>query len=315
MLDEDFEMELKNNSISTIYTVNTEFEKYYDICGDDFDPVILGIQNYIVVGNDLGFTYDEIRDSIYDDELITSIVTDGLDKLIVLCVAKYAFLNEISGIDKYFHLQRNIYKEVTAIKHGIKGEDVTEDMIATTKLIDDKNSYSVEGDPIVNWDEYFYNVSITVGRNSKCLSRRIGAVLVKDKSIISTGYNGPPRGIPTCDLRWQIDSTFREKYKNIDFSKKICSRKSIGFASGQGLEICVAGHAERNALINAARNGIKTKGTTLYMSCGVPCSACLVEIINAGVVEIVVTTMKTYDESAMYLLENSNLKVRLYDFL
>jgi dCMP deaminase len=212
-------------------------------------------------------------------------------------------------------LKRDIYREVAAIKNGLDTIDVTDNMVDKIKEVDDKNSYSIEGDAITNWDEYFYNVSITVGRNSKCLSRRIGAVLVEDKSIISTGYNGPPRGIPTCDMRWQIDSVFREKYKDVDFSKKICPRKSIGFKSGQGLEICVAGHAERNALINAARNGIKTKGTTLYMSCGVPCSACLVEIINAGVVEIVVTSMRTYDESAMYLLENSDLKIRLYDFL
>jgi deoxycytidylate deaminase len=86
------------------------------------------------------------------------------------------------------------------------------------------------------------------------------------------------------------------------------------------LDVCVAGHAERNALINAARLGIETRGfkhdpTTLYMSCGIPCTPCMVEIINAGVSEIVVTSISFYDQSAEYLLQNSELKIRLFDFL
>lgn len=88
----------------------------------------------------------------------------------------------------------------------------------------------------------------------------------------------------------------------------------LGDGSGIFSHNCVAGHSERNALINAARNGISTKGTTLYMSCGIPCSPCLVEIINAGVKEIVVTKLNDwYDSSSEYLLKNSGLEYRLFD--
>ena len=72
----------------------------------------------------------------------------------------------------------------------------------------------------------------------------------------------------------------------------------MGYKSGEGLQWCIAGHAERNSLINSARMGIKTKHTTLYMDCGIPCTPCLVEIINAGVSEIVVSKTSFYDSSA-----------------
>ena len=178
----------------------------------------------------------------------------------------------------------------------------------------------------MEWDEWYLELCQTVAKKSQCLSRKIGAILVKDKAVISQGYNGPPRGVNTCDERWLIDD---EMQKAAGFDKPqataiykdklegICPRyvPEMGFKSGEGLEWCVAGHAERNALINAARAGIKTKNTIMYMDCGVPCTPCLVEIINAGVKEIVVTKMTFYDQSAQYLLEQSDLKVRVYKHL
>lgn len=178
----------------------------------------------------------------------------------------------------------------------------------------------------ISRDKWFYDLTLIVGSYSKCYSRKIGAVLVRDNSLISTGYNGPPRGVPTCDQRWAIDKAFKEKYGHHiepdetkgttpQDPKGICPRRIIGFPSGQGLEICPAGHAERNALINAARLGIETKGTKLYMSCGIPCTPCTVEIINAGVEEIICSKSTIYDDTAIYLLENNDLKVRIFDFL
>ena len=203
----------------------------------------------------------------------------------------------------------------------IKCEVARELGVPVDKLdeIETKHSYSIQLDNPCSWDEYFHGVCLRVGANSKCHSRKIGAVLVRDKGIISTGYNGPPRGIPTCDQRWLIDKGFIEKYgqhiKKDTITKGICPRRIIGFPSGQGLEICPAGHAERNALINAARFGIKTKDTILYMSCGIPCTPCMVEIINSGVKEIICSSMAIYDETVSYLMENSELKIRLFDFL
>jgi len=144
-------------------------------------------------------------------------------------------------------------------------------------------------------------------------------VLVKDKSIISTGYNSPPRGVPSCDLRWTLDPHFIAKYKDkivvpLDPDKPICPRYSLGAKSGEMLDICAAGHAEENAILNAAWHGISTKGATLFMTCGIPCFRCVVKIINAGIKEIVVTGISFYDDNAEFLLNNSEVKVRFYKF-
>jgi len=150
----------------------------------------------------------------------------------------------------------------------------------------------------MTWDEYYFNLCNAVASNSKCLARKIGAIIVKDKSIISTGYNGPPRGIPQCDNRSGADG--------------VCPRKALGYISGEGLELCIAGHAERNAIVNAARHGIAVKGSIMYMSCPIPCSPCLVEIINSGIEEIVCTKLSYYDMMGEYLIKNSELKIRTY---
>lgn len=169
----------------------------------------------------------------------------------------------------------------------------------------------------MNWDKYFLDICKVVGTNSKCLSRQIGSVMVKDKSIISSGYNGPARGIPSCSERYLIDNPLREalKDKGIDpdnCDHKVCPRRTLGFKSGEGLEWCIAAHSERNCLINAARNGIHTRDTTLYMDCNIPCKECLTEIINAGVSEVVCTERTFYDIMSKFLIKNSELRVRTF---
>ena len=166
----------------------------------------------------------------------------------------------------------------------------------------------------MNWDKYYLDVCNTVARNSKCLSRKIGAILVKDKSIISTGYNGPARGIPHCGKeRYKKDLMLQRNINNHEDIENTCPRQIMGYKSGEGLEVCIAGHAERNALINAARHGIKTKGVSMYMNCPTPCTPCLIEIINAGIVEIVFTELHYYDLMSEFHIEHSNLKARIYN--
>lgn len=195
------------------------------------------------------------------------------------------------------------------------------------------NDYTIELPNPKSWDHWFYNLATVVGSNSKCLSRKIGAIIILDKTLISTGYNGAPRGTRSCDERWLFDGSIREEYnkrfpkKEIKHLTKLstryknefkgkCPRRVLKFKSGEGLDWCVAGHAERNAIVNAARLGLhELKGTTMYMTCAIPCTPCLIEIINAGIKEIVVSSMNVYDISAQYLLEDSNLKVRLFDFI
>jgi len=170
-------------------------------------------------------------------------------------------------------------------------------------------------------DEWYYDMCVQVSKKSKCLSRQIGSILVIDKTIVNQGYNGPPRGLPHCWERYALDPKLQDlltkdgKTPSDEDIANVCPRYIANFKSGEGLDWCVAGHAERNTLINAAREGIKTKGAKLYMSCGIPCTPCLVEIINAGIEEIIVTKMEYYDISAEYVLKNSSLKWRVYGHL
>lgn len=159
-------------------------------------------------------------------------------------------------------------------------------------------------------DKMYYDACLYAASKSKCCSRGIGAALGKDNALLITGWNGPPIGIPPCNVGW---------YKELT-GKKIsgCPRYDMGHKSGEGLEWCIAVHAERGALINAARYGIQTRDCTLYMSCGIPCTPCLVEIINAGITEMVCTKLDDYyDKQAPYILERAKIngmKIRTFDF-
>jgi len=192
-----------------------------------------------------------------------------------------------------------------------------------------------------NWDVYFLRIAKQVSENSKCLSRKIGSVLVKDKSIISTGYNGAPRGVKHCEERTvdfykslnrqNIDDYCKGTCFNVSSSMKcsecgkirkfspmknginICPRRFLGYGSAEGLHLCQAGHAERNSLIQAARNGICTKGSTLYCNCPLPCKECMIEIINAGVERIVCYMGRDYDEYSRILLCETDIRITQID--
>jgi len=165
-------------------------------------------------------------------------------------------------------------------------------------------------------DEYFLNICKAVGAGSKCLSRKIGAIIVYDNSVISTGYNGPPKGITHCSDRLKYDEDLRIKLNinRIDGDiKKLdtCPRYLLGAKSGEMTDICPATHAEVNAIIQSPVN---VGGCSIYMDCPVPCSGCLKIIINAEIKEIVCTSLDFYDDMSKYLLNDSmNLTVRTYD--
>jgi len=141
-----------------------------------------------------------------------------------------------------------------------------------------------------SWDEYFMKIVHDVSERSTCLRRSVGAILVKDKQIISTGYNGPPRGTPHCD------------------EKGGCLREKLKVPSGEREELCRASHAEENAIVQAARHGISTNGSTLYIK-NFPCSKCAKLLINAGIVEVVYANPYNAGLSAE-LLEEAKIKVR-----
>ena len=165
------------------------------------------------------------------------------------------------------------------------------------------------------WDTYFLDICCSVSTKSPCLSRKIGAILVRDKSIISTGYNGPPRGIPHCGkARLMSDSsiTFPSNI-NSDLLNTICPRQLLGYGSGTHMELCPAQHAEENCISNAARLGVSTINSTLYMNSIIPCKNCFGTLINAGIVEIVINKIKPYDKHTKLITSNSTIKIREFE--
>jgi len=172
-----------------------------------------------------------------------------------------------------------------------------------------------------SWDKYFYDICKSVASKSGCLSRQIGAIIIRDRSIVSTGYSGPPRGIPHCDDPdlWSIRNEnlcfrgMRTSLKPSDYRVKGCPRKAMGFKSGEGLEFCISAHAEGNAIVNAARLGVSVKGSSMYMLCGIPCTPCFSKIINAGISELICTEISFYDEMGKYLAREAGIPIRIFD--
>jgi len=136
-----------------------------------------------------------------------------------------------------------------------------------------------------DWDIHFMNEAKLWSRMSKCLSRKIGAILVRDNRVIGTGYNGPPSGVPHCDYRDDNGNYLTGAGVLKTFDK--CPRQRMGYKSGEGLEYCPAVHAEINPILQAARMGFSTVDSTLYCYCGTPCVNCAKEIIQAGIKRVV----------------------------
>lgn len=145
----------------------------------------------------------------------------------------------------------------------------------------------------ISWDEYFMEMAELTSKRSTCLRRNVGAVIVKDRHVIATGYNGAPRGIAHCDERGG------------------CMREKLGVPSGERHELCIALHAEQNAIIQAATLGQSIEGGTIYVT-HQPCVICAKMIINAGITRIVVREGYP-DELAVKLLDEAGLKIVKFD--
>lgn len=139
-----------------------------------------------------------------------------------------------------------------------------------------------------SWDEYFMRITREVAQRSTCLRRQVGAILVKDKHILTTGYNGAPAGLPHCE-------------------EVGCLRERLGIPSGERAELCRGLHAEQNAIIQAAVHGVQIRGATLY-STTQPCVLCTKMLLNAGVVRIVYEGDYP-DELARSLIEEAGIEV------
>jgi dCMP deaminase len=120
--------------------------------------------------------------------------------------------------------------------------------------------------PRPSWEDYFMQIARVVATRSSCLRRQVGAVLVKNRQILATGYNGVPRGIAHCEVRG-------------------CLRDELGIPSGERQELCRGLHAEQNAIIQAAYHGVAVNGAELYSTLQ-PCVNCAKTLINAGIVAV-----------------------------
>ena len=143
-----------------------------------------------------------------------------------------------------------------------------------------------------SWDEYFMTLAHEVATRTTCLRRAVGAIIVKDRRILATGYNGVPTGLRHC-------------------AETGCLRQQLGVPSGQRHEICRGLHAEQNAIIQAARYGINITGASIYITTQ-PCVVCAKMLINAGITEIVYQNPYP-DELAMSLLEEAGIALRVYE--
>jgi len=142
-----------------------------------------------------------------------------------------------------------------------------------------------------SWDEYFLGIADLVSKRSTCLRRKVGAVIVKGRRILATGYNGTPTNIKHC----------------IEVG---CLRDRLRIPSGQRHELCRGLHAEQNALLQAALYGIPLQDTILYCT-NQPCIICAKMLINAGVKELVITDGYP-DKMAADFFREAGIKVRKF---
>ena len=141
-----------------------------------------------------------------------------------------------------------------------------------------------------SWDEYFIRIAKDVSTRSNCCRRHVGAVIVRDNHIVSTGYNGTPIGTRNC-----FDGG--------------CPRCNSEHKTGEKLEECLCVHAEQNAICQAARLGNAIDGGTIYVTCS-PCLTCLKLLINSGIRKVVYDKLyKPYNEQERKLIEDALLTV------
>src|SRR5512137_1389079 len=143
-----------------------------------------------------------------------------------------------------------------------------------------------------DWGPYFMEIARIVSMRSTCLRRNVGAVIVKDKRILASGYNGAPSGLKHC-------------------AEVSCLREKLNIASGERHELCRGLHAEQNAIIQAAYHGVSINGAELYCT-HLPCSICIKMLINAGIENVFY--LEGYpDDLSMKMIDESSITIGKVD--
>jgi len=140
------------------------------------------------------------------------------------------------------------------------------------------------------WDQYFMNIAKVVASRSNCMKRKVAAIIVSDKRVISTGYNGTPRGTKNCN-------------------EGGCPRCNNLAQSGTALDECLCSHGEENAIVQASYHGVSVKNATIY-STFAPCLMCAKMIINSGIREVVYNMDYPLNDTSFRLFEQAGVTVR-----
>ena len=144
----------------------------------------------------------------------------------------------------------------------------------------------------LSWDEYFMMIASDVSTRTTCLRRSVGAVIVKEKMILATGYNGAPTGISHC-------------------TNETCLRTKFNVPSGERHELCRGLHAEQNAIIQAAYHGVSIKNSVIYVT-HQPCSICTKMLINSGIKKF--TYRSPYvDKLAIEMVEEAGIEIKIME--
>ena len=141
-----------------------------------------------------------------------------------------------------------------------------------------------------SWDEYFMIIAKEVAMRSNCIKRKVAAVIVRDKRIVSTGYNGTPRGVKNCN-------------------EGGCARCNSFAKGGTALDECLCSHAEENSIVQAAYHGIAINGATIYTTYS-PCLTCSKMIINSGIKKVVYNTEYPLGDKALAMLAEAGVEVK-----
>ena len=150
----------------------------------------------------------------------------------------------------------------------------------------------VHADNRPDWDTYFMNIAHVVKLRANCSRRQVAAVIVKEKRIISTGYNGTPRGVTNC-------------------FEGGCKRCASNVPSGSDLGECICSHAEENSITQAAYHGISTKDSTIYVTLS-PCLTCAKMIINSGIKEVIYDEEYKFTEQTKAIFAQAGVICRRY---
>jgi dCMP deaminase len=142
-----------------------------------------------------------------------------------------------------------------------------------------------------SWEEYFMMITEDVATRSTCIRRQVGAIIVKKKRILATGYNGAPTGISHC-------------------TEKTCLRTIHNVPSGERHELCRGLHAEQNAIIQAASHGVSIDGASIYVTCQ-PCSICTKMLINSGIKNFIYKDPYP-DALAEEMMEEAGISIEIY---